>query len=239
MHVKFIARGAGSRRPRPTICSASATPPGSSATASRSAAAIPTPVAAVADSLAFKHKYTSGVIAGAGGPADRRADRGRARQVRADRLGRARARPLRLVGGRAPRAGRRCARAHLRRPLRPRDGQEPQHRAARLAGDVRPLRDAFNHEHGWSRPDDPARCQANQPGHRALIDAANLRAGLEVEADPREVIRDYLLQRVEHASCSSRADVVAGARGGGASTCRARARTTSPPATRRPGSGGG
>ena len=28
-----------------------------------------------------------------------------------------------------------------------------------------PLRDAYNHEHGRSRPDDPARAQ--QPGHRA------------------------------------------------------------------------
>ncbi len=43
------------------------------------------------------------------------------------------------------------------------------------------------------QPNDPAR---DQPGHRACIDAANLRAGLEVEADPREVIRDYLMQRV-------------------------------------------
>ena len=42
-----------------------------------------------------------------------------------------------------------------------------------------PLRDAFNHEHGWSRPD-----------------------------DPRELIRDYLVQRVEHGVVQSRADVV-------------------------------
>ncbi len=71
-----------------------------------------------------------------------------------------------------------------------------------------PLRDAFNHEHGWSRPDDPARARADQPGHRALIDAVKLRAGPAVEADPREVIRDYLLQRVEHGVVQSRADVV-------------------------------
>ena len=70
-----------------------------------------------------------------------------------------------------------------------------------------PLRDAFNHEHGWSRPDDPA--PAHQPGHRALIDAANLRAYLAVEADPRELIRGYLLQRVEHGFVRTRADVVA------------------------------
>ena len=72
-----------------------------------------------------------------------------------------------------------------------------------------PLRDAFNHEHGWSRPDDPARARTQQPGHRAYIEAANLRAGLEHEADPRELIRDYLVQRVEHGVVQSRADVVA------------------------------
>ena len=52
-----------------------------------------------------------------------------------------------------------------------------------------PLRDAFNHEHGWSRPDDPARARTQQPGHRAYIEAGNLRAGLEHETDPRELIR--------------------------------------------------
>ena len=62
-----------------------------------------------------------------------------------------------------------------------------------------PLRDAFNHEHGWSRPDDPARARADQPGHRAYIDAAKLRAGLEQSRPTRaKLIRDYLMQRVEH-----------------------------------------
>ena len=71
------------------------------------------------------------------------------------------------------------------------------------------LRDAFNHQHGWSRPDDPARARAHQPGHHAYLEASKLRAGLEHEADPRELIRDYLLQRVEHGVVRSRADVVA------------------------------
>ena len=71
-----------------------------------------------------------------------------------------------------------------------------------------PLRDAFNHEHGWSRPDDPARARAQQPGHRAYIEASKLRAGLEHEVDPRELIRDYLVQRVEHGAVQSRAAVV-------------------------------
>ena len=71
-----------------------------------------------------------------------------------------------------------------------------------------PLRDAFNHEHGWSRPDDPARARAQRPGHVAYIEASKLRAGLEHEADPRTLIRDYLMQRVEHGAVEDRAGVV-------------------------------
>ena len=71
-----------------------------------------------------------------------------------------------------------------------------------------PLRDAFNHEHGWSRPDDPARARAQRPGHVAYIEASRLRAGLEHEADPRTLIRDYLVQRVEHGAVKDRAEVV-------------------------------
>ena len=72
-----------------------------------------------------------------------------------------------------------------------------------------PLRDAFNHEHFWSRPDDPARAREQHPGHRAYIAAAHLRAGLAHEADPHELIHDYLVQRVEHGAVRRRADVVA------------------------------
>ena len=56
---------------------------------------------------------------------------------------------------------------------------------------------------------------AHQPGHRACIEAAKLRAGLEVEANPRELIRDYLVQRVEHGVVRSRADVVDALKEGG------------------------
>ncbi len=71
-----------------------------------------------------------------------------------------------------------------------------------------PLRDAFNHEHGWSRPDDPERARTQRPGHVAYIEASKLRAGLEHEADPRTLIRDYPVQRVEHGPVKGRADVV-------------------------------
>ncbi len=74
---------------------------------------------------------------------------------------------------------------------------------------IDPLRDTFNHEHGCSRPDDPEWARVQQPGHRAYIESAKLRTGLEHEADPRELIRDNLTQRVEHGAVRSRADVVA------------------------------
>jgi len=78
-----------------------------------------------------------------------------------------------------------------------------------------PLRDAFNHEHGWSRPDDPERARVQHPGHRAYIEATRLRAGLWLEFSPRHLIRDYLLQRVEHGAVNDRHDVVAALREAG------------------------
>ena len=75
---------------------------------------------------------------GAGGPAHRRADRGRPRRVREDSLGGTGAGPLRLDGGPAPGAQRRGPRARPRRTLRPGDRTQPEHRAARLAEDLRP-----------------------------------------------------------------------------------------------------
>lgn len=42
-----------------------------------------------------------------------------------------------------------------------------------------PLRDAWNYENGWARPDDPQRARLLQPGDRAFFDAENLRKGVE------------------------------------------------------------
>ena len=78
-----------------------------------------------------------------------------------------------------------------------------------------PLRDAFNAEEGWSRPDDPALARVQQPGHRAYVEAAHLHAGLALEPSPRDLIRDYLLQRVEHGTVRNRADIVAALREAG------------------------
>ncbi len=52
------------------------------------------------------------------------------------------------------------------------------------------------------------RARAQRSGHVAYIETSRLRAGLEHEADPRTLIRDYLVQRVEHGAVKGRADVV-------------------------------
>ena len=54
-----------------------------------------------------------------------------------------------------------------------------------------------------------------QPGHRAYIEAARLRAGLRLESSPRDLIRDYLLQRVKHGTVRNRHEVVAALREAG------------------------
>ena len=59
------------------------------------------------------------------------------------------------------------------------------------------LRDSLNYEHGWSRQDDPEPARVVQPGHRAGVEATRLRAGLAVEPEPRELIRDYLVERIQ------------------------------------------
>ena len=71
-----------------------------------------------------------------------------------------------------------------------------------------PLVEACNLDHGWSRPDDPARAREQQPGHRAYLEAAALRAGIAQEADPRDQIRDYLLRGVARGTVQDRAGVV-------------------------------
>ncbi len=99
----------------------------------------PEMVAAVADSLDFERKYTSAVIAWA--PEDRPTEE----QIEAlldefEKTAWAGLEPDRYAwtAGSAPRERGRRPRAHPRRAVRPRHGPQPEHRAARLAEDVRP-----------------------------------------------------------------------------------------------------
>ena len=138
MHISFVAGGTGSARAAADYLvgerdSAGRVRPGIEVLRGN-----PDHVAAVADSLEFEAEVRLGRDrVGAGGPADRRADRSRPRRVREDGLGGAGTRPLRLDGGPAPRARRRGARAHPHPTLRSGDRPQPEHRAAWLAEDVR------------------------------------------------------------------------------------------------------
>ena len=176
----------------------------------------PHQVAAVADTLEFDHKYTSGVIAWA--PDDAPTDE----QIEAvldafEKTAWAGLEPDRYAWA-AVLHRERGGGAHVHVLAARCDLETGRSLNIAPPGCRRtfdPLRDAFNHEHGWSRPDDPARARVQQPGHRAYVEAARLRTGLGLESEPRDLIRDYLLQRVEHGTVQNRADVVAAFAGSG------------------------
>jgi len=70
------------------------------------------------------------------------------------------------------------------------------------------LRDAWNLECGWARPDDPARARAIQPGHSAAQRAENLRAHIADTDDPKGMITDYLLACIEAGLIVNRQDII-------------------------------
>ena len=187
MHVKFIARGTGSARAAADYLLGERDAAGQPREGVEVRRGDPDMVAAVADSLEFEHKYTSGVIAWA--PGDRPTDA----QIEAvldqfEQTAWAGLEPDRYAWS-AVEHRERGGGVHVRVFAARCDLETGKSLNIAPPGwqqTFGPLRDAFNHEHGWSRPDDPARARADQPGHRAYIDAAKLRAGLEVEADPRE-----------------------------------------------------
>ena len=195
MHIKFLARGTGSARAAAAYLLGERDSTGKPREGVEVLRGDPHRVASVADTLGFEHRYTSGVIAWA--PEDEPTDEQIGAVLDAFEetawAGLESDRYAWAAGGRrrpCPRPSRRGA------TLRPDGASTSPLRAG--GGTFDPLRDAFNHEHGWSRPDDPARARVQQPGHRAYVEAAQLRAGLRLESSPRDLIRDYLLQRVEH-----------------------------------------
>ena len=210
MHIKFLARGTGSAREAADYLLGARDATGQPRAGVEVLRGDPHQVAAVADALEFEHRYTSGVIAWA--PDDTPTDA----QVGAvlddfERTAWAGLEPDRYAW---------AAVAHHERG----GGVHVHVLAARCDLETGrslniappgwqktfdPLRDAFNAEEGWSRPDDPALARVQQPGHRAYVEAAQLRAGLALEPAPRDLIRDYLLQRVENGTVRNRADVVA------------------------------
>ena len=59
------------------------------------------------------------------------------------------------------------------------------------------VRDAWNHEQGWARPDDPTRARLVQPpAHEMFKAAAAARAGQTRGVDPRELLTGWVVDQV-------------------------------------------
>ncbi len=209
MLVKFLARGTGSARGAAGYLLGERDAAGKPREGVEVLRGDPHQVAAVADALPFEHKYTSGVIAWA--PEDQPTDEQIGAVLDAfektawagldfDRY--AWTAVLHRERGGGAHVHVLAARCDLE------TGRSLNIAPPGWEKTFGPLRDAFNHEHGWARPDDPARARVEQPGHRAYIEATQLRAGLRLESSPRDLIRDYLLQRVEHGTVRNRHEVV-------------------------------
>ncbi len=216
MLVKFLARGTGAARDAADYLLGERDAAGKPREGVEVLRGDPHQVAAVADTLPFEHKYTSGVIAWA--PEDQPTDEQIGAVLDAfeetawaglefDRY--AWAAVLHRERGGGAHVHVLAARCDLE------TGRSLNIAPPGWEKTFGPLRDAFNHEHGWSRPDDPARARVQQPGHRAYVEAARLRAGLALESSPRDLIRDYLLQRVENGTVRNRFEVVAALREAG------------------------
>ena len=210
MHIKFLARGTGSARDAADYLLGERDATGQPREGVEVLRGNPHQVAAVADALAFEHKYTSGVIAWAPDDEPTDAEIGAVLDdfeqtawagLEPDRY--AWAAVLHRERGGGAHVHVLAARCDLE------TGRSLNIAPPGWRKTFDPLRDAFNAEHGWSRPDDPARARVQHPGHRAYVEAARLRTGLGLESEPRDLIRDYLLQRVEHGTVRNRADVVA------------------------------
>ena len=210
MHIKFLARGTGSARAAADYLLGARDAAGQLREGVEVLRGDPHQVAAVADALAFEHKYTSGVIAWA--PDDTPTDAQIGAVIDAfEQTAWAGLEPDRYAWAAVVHRERGggvhvhvlAARCDLE------TGRSLNIAPPGWQKTFDPLRDAFNAEEGWSRPDDPALARVQQPGHRAYVEAAHLRAGLALEPSPRDLIRDYLLQRVEHGTVRNRADVVA------------------------------
>ena len=190
MLVKFLARGTGSAQAAADYLLRETDSQG----AVREDVAVlrgdPDDVAAVADSLEFDHKYTSGVIAWA--PEDQPSDQDIDRVLdEFEQTAWAGLAPDRhawaAVQHRAANGGVHVHVLAARCDLE--TGKSLNIAPPGWEQTYGPLVEACNLEHGWSRPDDPARARDQQPGHRAYLEAAALRAGIAQADDPRDQIR--------------------------------------------------
>ena len=208
MHIKFLSHGTGEATKATAYVLADKDHQGITRAGVRVLRGNPEHVAAVADSLPFLHRYTSGVISW---HAD---DKPTPEQVEKtldefERLAFAGLDPERYCW---------TAVEHIEP-----DGSIHIHilvarvdlitrKSLNIAPpgwqkDFDPLRDMLNHSHSWARPDDPARARLVQPGHEALKTAAAIRAGLTPKT-AKEEITNWLTDRIASGAVTDRQGII-------------------------------
>ena len=75
-------------------------------------------------------------------------------------------------------------------------------------GYFKPWQTSWNIEQGWARPDDPTRKRIYEPGYMALINADREAKGLEPIADTRQLLTEYVLERVAAGLIGDRHDII-------------------------------
>jgi hypothetical protein len=209
MHIKFLAHGRGSASKAAAYVLDSHDHQGIQRAGVEVLRGDPQTFAAIADSLDFKNKYTSGVIAWA------KEDEPTQEEINAvlDDFERV------AFAGLEPDSYHYCVvmhteangakHVHILIPnVHLTTGKAFNPAPPNWEKTFDPLRDAWNNEKGWARPDDENRARLVQRGHVEYQDAAAARAGLEVEPDAKQLLSDYIAQRVEAGAVTNRAEVV-------------------------------
>ena len=75
-------------------------------------------------------------------------------------------------------------------------------------GYFKPWQSEWNISQGWARPDDPARKRIYEPGYMALINADREAKGLEPIKDTRQILTEYVLERVAAGLIAERHDII-------------------------------
>ena len=76
-------------------------------------------------------------------------------------------------------------------------------------GYFKPWQTSLNIREGWARPDEPTRKRIYEPGYMALINADREAKGLEPIKDTRQLLTEYVLERVAAGLITGRHDIIA------------------------------
>ena len=215
MHLKFLGRGTGSAAAAAAYLLAKRDAAGTERASVEVLRGDPLEVARVADQLPFKYRYTSGVIAWSLEDAPTRTEIGRVLDE-FEKTAWAGLERDRYIWS-AVLHGDHDGGVHVHILAARCDlatGRSLNIAAPGWQKTYDPLRDFFNYECGWSRPDDPARARPYRPSpHLAYLDAETLRAGWEVEPDRRALVGEHLMGLVAAGAVTDRGGVVAALEG--------------------------